>query len=95
MTRKKEQADVRVPSFPLPPATGGSRKKDASPGLPPISSSHISVTQIIPRKISESFGEVASSSCGGKENYLTNEEIGAIVCLVPNNPDRHSTMNPF
>jgi hypothetical protein len=39
--------------------------------------------------------KAASSICAGKEIYLTNEGIGAILPIDPNNLGRYSTINPF
>ena len=52
-----------------------------SPDTPLVVQNHIPGTQIHSPENFRKFGKVASSFCGGMDNYLTNEGIGAIYRL--------------
>jgi hypothetical protein len=78
MTRKQKLADVRVPSYLQ-------YLRYRRPGrinpldTPPVVQNHIPGIQIHSPENFRKSEKVASSFCGEKENYLTNEGIGAIV----------------
>jgi hypothetical protein len=84
MTRKMEQADVRVPY--LPPLKATDALAENFPRTPPPRPKSYFCHQFIPRKISEKFEKVAPYSCGEMDNYLTNEGIDAIVQTLSSNP---------
>jgi hypothetical protein len=65
------------------------------PGHPPVGQNYIPGIQDRFPENSKKNEKAASSICAGKEIYLTNEGIGAILPIDPNNLGRYSTINPF